>query len=394
MNTESDDTAWVVAPATAGLTPRFADELIRPFVVATVSVITLIELSARPPGRFSGLIWALTAVVIVVGVASFCPWHRLRDSAQFALASVLAVAGALLFALAPTTAAVAFVFVASATAGEKLASRQTAFTIVGATTVITMVATWAAGSLLRVPGEPVWWLSLAVGLPLYIGIARRERKDALAVAEFAAQQSRRAAASEAREAALEERGRIAREIHDVLGHSLSGIAMQLDMTDALLAGGRAAEAGEAVRRARALAVSGMGETRRAIHALRDDTLPLPETLSRLADSSSASCAVEGEPGEVPVEVAQAVIRTAQEAITNAHRHAPGAKVSLLLEYQDQLVRLTVTDTGAPAAHRNESGSGMGLVGMRERASLLGGTLRAGPLEPPEQGWTVRLELPR
>ncbi|WAL68597.1 hypothetical protein ORV05_12735 [Amycolatopsis cynarae] len=93
-------------------------------------------------------------------------------------------------------------------------------------------------------------------------------------------------------------------------------------------------------------------------------------------------------------MAQAVIRTAQEAITNAHRHAPGAKVSLLLEYQDQLVRLTVTDTGAPAAHRNESGSGMGLVGMRERASLLDGTLHAGPLEPPARGWAVRLELPR
>ncbi|WAL64695.1 histidine kinase [Amycolatopsis cynarae] len=394
MNTESDDTAWAAAPTTAGLTPRFADELIRPFVVATILVITLVELSARPPVRFAGLIWALTAVVTVAGVASFFPWRRLRDWAQFALASVFAIAGALLFALAPTTAAVGFVFVASATAGEKLASRKAVFAIVGAATVITMVATRVAGSLLHVPGEPVWWLSLAVGLPLYVGVARRERSYALTAAEFAAQQNRRAAASEAREAALEERGRIAREIHDVLGHSLSGIALQLDMADALLAGGRAAEAGEAVRRARALAISGIGETRRAIHALREDTMPLPETLSRLADSSNARCAVEGEPGEVPVEVAQAVIRTAQEAITNAHRHAPGAEVNLVLRYEERLIRLTVTDTGAPAGHRNESGSGMGLVGMRERASLLDGTLHAGPLEPPARGWAVRLELPR
>jgi signal transduction histidine kinase len=394
MDTESDDTAWAVTATTTGLTPRFADELIRPFVVATILLVTLVELSARPPVRFSGPVWALTAVATVAGAASFFPWLRLRDWARFALASVFATAGALLFALAPTTAAVGFVFVASATAGEKLASRQAAFVIVGATTVITTVATWIAGTLLRVPGEPVWWLSLAVSLPLYVGIARRERKDALAVAEFAAQQSRRAAASEAREAALEERGRIAREIHDVLGHSLSTIALQMDMTDALLADGRAEEAGEAVRRARALAVSGMGETRRAIHALRNDTLPLPETLSRLAESSGASCAVEGAQGEVSVEVAQALIRTAQEAITNAHRHAVGAKVSLLLEYQDQMVRLTVTDTGAIAAPRNESGGGMGLIGMRERAALLGGTLHAGPVEPPAQGWTVRLELPR
>ncbi|TVT46895.1 two-component sensor histidine kinase [Amycolatopsis rhizosphaerae] len=390
MNTEGEDTA----PATAGVAPRFGDELLRPFVVAAISVITVIELLERAPLRFAVVIWALTAVVIAVGAASAFPWRRLRDSAQFALVSVFAVGGALLFALAPNTAAVGFVFLASTTAGEKLASRKAVFAVAGIATVVTMVATRIAGSLLHVPGEPVWWLTLAVGLPLYVGVARRERSHALAAAEFAAQQNRRAAASEAREAALEERSRIAREIHDVLGHSLSGIALQLDMADVLLAGGRDTDAGEAVRRARTLAVSGIGETRRAIQALREDTLPLAVTVSRLADGSDAGCTVEGEPGEVRVEVAQAVIRTAQEAITNAHRHAPGAEVNLVLRYEDRLIRLTVTDTGAPAGHRDESGSGMGLVGMRERASLLGGTLHAGPLEPPARGWTVRLELPR
>jgi signal transduction histidine kinase len=338
----------------------------------------------------------LVAVAIAAGGASsILPWRRLPGWMQITLVSVFMAAGAVSFSLAKDTAAPGFVFLASVTAGEKLASRRAAFAIVGAGAAVTATVNRVA-IVLHLPHESPWWLSLIVGLPLYIGLARRERADAVAVADLAARQSRRAAASEAREAALEERGRIAREIHDVLGHALSGIAVQLDMADALHGGGRDQDANEAVRRARALAVSGIGETRRAIHALREDTLPLPETIAQIAYGSTAGFQIRGESGEVRVEVAQAVIRTAQEAITNAHRHAPGAEVDLLLDYTDRLIRLTVTDTGAaePGAGPNHSGSGMGLVGMRERAGLLGGTLYAGPAEPPAPGWTVRLELPR
>lgn len=395
MNAEPDDTRSADAAPT-GPPARFADELIRPFVIGTLSVLTLIQFAERPPVRLVWLTWGLAVVAIAAGVAtSVLPWRRLSDWTQITLVSVFMAAGAVSFSFAKDTAAPGLVFLASVTAGEKLASRRAAFTIVGAGTAVTATVNWVATAL-HLPHESPWWFSLIVGLPLYIGLARRERADALAASDLAARQSRRAAASEAREAALEERGRIAREIHDVLGHALSGIAVQLDMADALHAGGRDQDANEAVRRARALAVSGIGETRRAIHALREDTLPLPETIARIAHGSTAGFQIQGEPGEVRVEVAQAVIRTAQEAITNAHRHAPGAEVNLLLDYTDRLIRLTVTDTGTaePGARPNHSGSGMGLVGMRERASLLGGTLYAGPAEPPSPGWTVRLELPR
>ncbi|GAA4619051.1 hypothetical protein GCM10023195_85990 [Actinoallomurus liliacearum] len=399
MNAEPDDTrpAGVRADdAPAGTPARFADELIRPFVVGTISVLTLIQLVEHPPVRLPWLTWGVVVVAIATGVApSILPWRRLSDRMQMTLVSVFMAAGAVSFSLAKDTAAPALVLIASVTAGEKLASRRAAFTIVGAGTAATATVSWVATAL-HLPHESPWWVSLIVCLPLYIGLARRERADALAIADLAARQSRRAAASEAREAALEERGRIAREIHDVLGHALSGIAVQLDMADALYVAGRGQDANEAVRRARALAVSGIGETRRAIHALREDTLPLPETIARIAHGSTAGFEVRGEPGEVRVEVAQAVIRAAQEAITNAHRHAPGAEVRLLLDYTDRLIRLTVTDTGTAEAGAppNHSGSGMGLVGMRERASLLEGTLYAGPTEPPAPGWTVRLELPR
>lgn len=400
MNAEPDDTRPAGVPvddASAGTPARFADELIRPSVIGAVSLLTLVQYAEHPPARLAWLAWGLAAVAIAAGIASsVVPWRRLPGRMRTTLVAVFMAAAALFFPLAKDTAAMALVFLASVTAGEKLASRRAACTIVGAGTVVTAVVTWGATALLHLPNESPWWVPLIVGLPLYIGLARRERADALAASDLAARQSRRAAASEAREAALEERGRIAREIHDVLGHALSGIALQLDMADALHAGGRDQDANAAVRRARALAVSGIGETRRAIHALREDTLPLPETIARIAHGGTAGFEIRGEPGEVRVEVAQAVIRAAQEAITNAHRHAPGAEVNLLLDYTDELIRLTVTDTGTagPGARPDRAGSGMGLIGMRERAGLLGGTLYAGPAEPPASGWTVRLELPR
>ncbi len=393
MSAETDTDR--AAAARGARPPRFVDELISPIVCAAVAVIAILQLIERPPRHLPVLVWVLVAGCVIGVVVMAVPRHRLPVRVRAVLVSEFAVSGAVLFALAPSTAAVAFVFLAATTAGERLDSRRTALTVSLVSVVVTAASIWVADTWLHVAGESQYWLSLLVGLPVYVGIARRERSDAIVVAEFAAEQSRRAAASEAREAALEERGRIAREIHDVLGHALSGIAVQLDMADALYASGRGDEASEAVRRARALAVSGIGETRRAINALREDTLPLPETLARLADGGGSGCRVAGEPGQVPVAVAQAVIRAAQEAITNAHRHAPGSKVDLLLEYEDGSVRLTVTDTGATGALAAESPStGMGLVGMRERAGLLGGTLSAGPVDPPSVGWQVRLELPR
>jgi signal transduction histidine kinase len=237
-------------------------------------------------------------------------------------------------------------------------------------------------------------VGLTVALPVNIGISRRDRRAALRSAQLAAEEAQRATASEAREAALIERGRIAREIHDILGHSLSGIAMQLDMADALRDSGREEESVAAIRRARALAVDSISETRRAVHALREDTLPLPETLRRLADNNSVEFTVTGEAGTVGAEATHSILRCAQEALTNATKYAPGAKRSMHLAFTIDRVELTVRNGPATAPPRAElvGGTGVGLVGMRERAALLGGTLLAEPT--PEGGWTVELELPR
>jgi signal transduction histidine kinase len=350
--------------------PRFSDELFRPLVTLAISVITVIHLVERPP-LLPGPTWTLTVVAIAAAVACVLVPDALPQRWTIALMTTFVLVSAPLFALAPSTAAVAFVFLATSTAGRQLESRHISLALAAAGSLLTMIATQVAEAY-GVSDVPPWWVCLTAGMPVFFGLIRRERAAAVVAAEYAA--------------ALEERGRIAREIHDVVGHSLSGIAVQLDMADALHAAGKETEANEAVLRARALAVSGLKETRRAVHALREDTPPLPESVARLAESHGATFRVVGE-GLVSVEIAQAVIRTAQEALTNAHKHAPGADVELSLEYEAAVVRLTVTDNGAEQG----LGDGMGLAGMRERSALLGGTLFAGREGP---GWTVRMDLPR
>jgi signal transduction histidine kinase len=112
--------------------------------------------------------------------------------------------------------------------------------------------------------------------------------------------------------------------------------------------------------------------------------------------------VEGPLRDVPAEVRDALYRAAQESFTNAHKHAPGTAVHVLLAFSPQLVTLTVTNDPAsgrptPLAH---TGAGLGLIGMRERAAALGGTVEAGKVEAGkveagsvEGGWSVRVTIP-
>jgi signal transduction histidine kinase len=376
---------------------RFSDGLIRPFLTLAVIVVTAFEL---PNHHLVAPVPAVTLFVLVaaLAVATLFPWTPIPQPAQAWLLAVYAIAASVLLSLAhTTTAAAVFAFLASGVAGGKLASQRVAVGVATAGAVTAAVLAWVVSRVDPAADEWPWWLALSVGLPVYIGISRRDRMNALFSAQRAVAETERASASEAREAALEERGRIAREIHDVLGHSLSGIALQLDMADALHGSGREEEATRAVRRARALAVDSITETRRAVQALREDTLPLPETLRLLAAGDLVAFEVRGTPAPVPVEVSHTVIRAAQEALTNSLKYAPGADRSMTLAFTPDAVRLTVANgpSTAPRTPDIAGGTGMGLIGMRERVALLEGTLRAGPTadDAGEGGWTVRVEIP-
>jgi signal transduction histidine kinase len=217
-------------------------------------------------------------------------------------------------------------------------------------------------------------------------------------------------AAEARAAAAAERGRLAREMHDVLAHTLSALALQLESTRLLAHDhGVDPEVSRAIDQAHGLAASGLEEARRAISTARGDALPGPERIRGLAEAVAEQSGlpvtvdVRGEPRELPADARLALYRTAQEALTNVRRHATPDRVEVRLDYQSDAVALVVEDHGPGAAGAGDgaagaggggtltlAGAGYGLTGMRERAELLGGTLVA---EPTPDGFRVQLVLP-
>jgi signal transduction histidine kinase len=227
-----------------------------------------------------------------------------------------------------------------------------------------------------------------------IGYVSRLDREARGASERLLTQERAARAAEAESAAMAERARIAREIHDVLAHSLSAQTVHLEATRMLIE--RGAPKDEVLQRvvaARRMAREGLAETRQALSALRGEMAPVEEFLRELIRDESATMEVDGEPRLVTAEAGLAVRRVAQEAMTNVRKHAPGAKVEFRLEYLPDEVRLEVRDFGGRVPVDNslsDTGSGYGLRGMRERAELLGGELDAGPAE---EGFVVCLRVP-
>ncbi|MET9254030.1 histidine kinase [Streptomyces sp. NPDC003717] len=249
------------------------------------------------------------------------------------------------------------------------------------------------------PGHTLlpWGLGLASGLPVVAGILGRSRQRAVDAVIAAAESSERAARAEAEAAALTERGRIARDVHDVLAHSLAGINMQLELADALLDTGDLDRVREANRTAHALVKESLRQAQWTVHALREDALPLVETLAALLESSGLgnTLTVSGVVRELPARTTQALLRIAQEAVTNVGRHAPGAQVTVELAHAGAATRLSVRNGPGTREAAPGTGSGMGLIGMRERVALLGGTVTVGPLTegPDTGGWHVEAEIP-
>ncbi|MFY9932267.1 MAG: histidine kinase [Streptosporangiaceae bacterium] len=206
--------------------------------------------------------------------------------------------------------------------------------------------------------------------------------------------------AELRAAALAERQRLARDMHDVLAHSLSGLLLQLEGARLLAVSNPADErlAGT-IDRAHELAKSGLDEARRAIGMLRDEELPGPDRLATLTGAFQADTGVpctftiSGPARELASAVRLALYRVTQEALTNVRKHARPDRVEVRLEYLPDEVTLVVQDCAAartPASPIPAPSGGYGLTGMKERAELLGGSLTAGPAG---SGYRVQLRVP-
>ena len=205
---------------------------------------------------------------------------------------------------------------------------------------------------------------------------------------------------EVRLATLSERARIAREIHDNVGHLLTRAVVQTEALRVVHAGepveGDLEAVGSTVREA-------LDEVRTSVHDLRDDASDLSvqvrAVVERACEGTSLTPLVEVEAGEVPAAVASCLLAVVREAVSNVLRHSGAAHVSVQLAEHPGLWRLTVADDGAPVARDEVSGAsrgfdgpGMGLASMEERVRALGGTFRAGPSE--DGGWVVFASVPR
>jgi len=216
-------------------------------------------------------------------------------------------------------------------------------------------------------------------------------------------QTEKAQHETARSAAFEERGRIARDIHDVLAHSLGGLVVQLDAVDAeLTERGDPDAALTRLRASRQLAVDGLHEAKKAVNELRepegeaavDLVTELEQLLSGpVATQLNLQLDVAGQPYPVPPAVATALTAVGREAVTNVNKHAPVGPRTVTLLFEPDTVVLELVNAMAPAGRDglSDTGAGVGVRGMRTRMAEVGGLLSAGPAGA---RWALRAEWRR
>ncbi|WP_017588346.1 sensor histidine kinase [Nocardiopsis ganjiahuensis] len=228
-------------------------------------------------------------------------------------------------------------------------------------------------------------------------IAAGAAGEAVRQAERRAEEAERTREETARHRADEERLRIARELHDSLTHQISVIKVQSEVA-VHLARKRGEQVSEPLLAIQGAAREATRELRATLEALRDDDRnpphgldDLPELLEQARSSGlNAALAVGGRPKEVPAAVDRTAYRIVQESLTNVVRHAAAATVSVRIEHRGDSLVIRVDDDGE-AAPGSAPVPGVGLLGMRERVTALGGRLRAAPRDG--GGFTVRAELP-
>ncbi|CAM5471698.1 sensor histidine kinase [Streptomyces californicus] len=260
-------------------------------------------------------------------------------------------------------------------------------------------------SLLALAPQFVAVVVLAVLVPWFVGRFSRQYQQLVRAGWERAEQMERERRLVAEQARLLERARIARDMHDVLGHDLSLIALSAGALK--LAPGldeRHRRAAQDIRGRAAAAVERLGEV---IGVLREEGEEPPRgpddgDIARLVRDAAASglpveLSVEGEPVELPPVVGRAAHRVVQEGLTNAAKHAPGAPVRVELTYTAAETRVAVRDEAGPAPSPSyacgppPARGGRGLIGLDERVRLVGGTLDHGPRDG---GFALTARLPR
>jgi signal transduction histidine kinase len=414
------------------------------------NAIAIVALALLTSSTFSeirnyehGVDRTVSLILLGVTVAAWLTWVLVRGRIGWATAPVLIIlslAGGALAAFAPT----AIIFTAVATLGAATAWRiQVAIAIGAGGWVAVVLAVWGA--------DKAWAIALgavaAIGAGALVGFTRRQVVERTHQAAQIEVETARAEVERTRAELLGERNHLAREIHDVLAHTLAALSLQLEAFATVVDG--EPETSPAVRaqleKTQLLVREGLNEARGAVQALRDDAAPLDDQLRRLAARHQAEFTVSGPLGPLSPPVVMSLYRVAQEALTNVMKHAPGTATSLRLAFGIEQVTLRVDNlapprvdnltppsvdnltpvlpdrpgeanstsngsgrtpkasganlersNGAAGAAPNGtgflavSGAGYGLRGIAERVALLGGHVDAGPTA---EGWRVEAVVP-
>jgi signal transduction histidine kinase len=353
-------------------------DLVRGF--GLVVVIITVCLASPRPGTDSARSLGI-AVTLALSAAGWIVWmlsgHTgARRGLNLGGLVVMGAAGGALAGLSPNSPAVAVGCAAAFSAGVRLRT-EASLAIVAETVAAFLIAGLAVGATAAtLLGYPFAYAGL-----WSVALTRREFMVRAEQAEHMLAETRRAREAETHAAALAERARIARDIHDVLAHSLAAVSVNLQAAEGLLT------------------AESLPAARRAILALREDTAPLPDQLASLAAQYQAAgdtainLTVTGLPRPLSEQVTNVAYRTAQEGLTNARKHAPGQPVTLGLGFEPGQVTVSVANPLPPAGHTGplaETGAGAGLTGLKERAALSGGTLEAGPADGT---WRIDLTIP-
>jgi signal transduction histidine kinase len=371
---------------------RGLPRVLRAFAAVSLVALVVSAVFGDPAPGLTGQHLAVTVALVafVAGIWIARPWTKMSDARRIAGLVVLGAGCVALTGLQPNSGGYAGIYVVVIVAAARLPLRPGMLVAGGALAgEIVVIALTQNDST---SGAHISGLVFSVVPWFAVMRLIRRLRESRDRAEGLVEELRESRAAHAASVAEAERSRMARDLHDVLAHSLSALALQLEGAR-LLARDRDAdpELLEAIERAHRLTAAGLAEAREAVAALRGDALPGPERLRSLVETfgDRASLTVTGEPAALASDARLALYRTAQEALTNVRKHSDAERVDLRLHYEPDGARLVVEDVGTPVSEANGSG-GYGLTGMRERAELLGGELKAGPTG---RGFRVELWIP-